>query len=52
MIAGELPRPPAGAKTGAGSGAISKKLYFITDLWYILNINSFYYVICGETART
>jgi hypothetical protein len=34
MIAEELPHPPASAKTTAGGCAPSKKLYFITDLWY------------------
>jgi hypothetical protein len=36
MIAEELPHPPASAKTTAGGCAPSKKLYFITDLWYKL----------------
>jgi hypothetical protein len=36
MIAEELPHPPASSKTTAGGCAPSKKLYFITDLWYKL----------------
>jgi hypothetical protein len=36
MIAEELPHPPASSKTAAGECATSKKLYFITDLWYKL----------------
>jgi hypothetical protein len=36
MIAEELPHSPAGAKTRTEGGAPSKKLYFITDLWYKL----------------
>jgi hypothetical protein len=52
MVAEELPHPPAGAKTRAGGCATSKKLYFITDLWYKLDTQTPYHVICGEVART
>jgi hypothetical protein len=52
MIAEELPHPPSNEKDAAGGCATSKKLYFITNLWYKLNTQTPYHVNCGEVART
>jgi hypothetical protein len=52
MITEELPHVPAEAETRDGGCATSKKLYFISDLWYKSDTQTLYHVICGEVART